>query len=102
MEIARVFLDVNMSLSFGGLTDMMKKAKLKPDAWPSGRFVIFINRKQSAFKVLINNQFLVYHNTGGRKFPLEAIQHFPDFFDGRRIDFDAAVSKVLKAKVFIN
>ncbi len=98
MEIARVFLDVSMSLSFKGLTRIMSDAKMKPDAMPDKKFVVFINRRQTAFKVYINNSLLVYHNNGSRRFPLEAVSEFPNFFNGKSIDFSGAVRKAVERK----
>lgn len=89
-----------MALSFKGLTELMRKSKLNIDTLPSGKFVIFINRRQNAFKCLINNQFMVYHKTPGPRFPLEAIQHFPQFFNGTTIDFNRAAEKVISEKMF--
>lgn len=87
-----------MALSFSGLTKLMLKAKMKPDAMPEKSFVVFINRKQTAFKVFINGSLLVYHNNGSRRFPLEAIQEFPRFFNGKTIDFAAAAQRVIEDK----
>jgi hypothetical protein len=88
-----------MAKSFIGLEQVMRDSKLNPDTIPNGKFTIFINRRQNAFKILIGKHHLVYHNNGNRKFPLEAIQTFPEFFDGKKIDFAAAVKKAIQRKL---
>jgi hypothetical protein len=98
MEIARVFLDVHMGLAFQGLSKIMAKVKYNPDVLPDGKFTVFINSKQTAFKVLVGKRYLVYHNNEGKRFPLEAIAHFPKHFDGKTINFSAAARQALREK----
>lgn len=98
MEIARVYLDVSMSLSFQGLEKILRDSKINPQTIPPDKFTVFINRAQTAFKVLVGPHHLVYHKNGARKFPLEAISEFPKFFDGRKLDFAGAVRKAIERK----
>ncbi len=98
MEIARVYLDISMSMSFKGLTEIMRKSKLNPESLAPEQFTLFVNKAQTAFKVLIGTHYLVYHNNGRRVFPLEAVQEFPLFFDGHKIDFAGAARKVIERK----
>lgn len=96
MVIKRIYFDTSMSLSFGGLSEMMKKSKLDIGTIESGEFVVFVNRKQTAFKLLCGPSLLVYHNNGGRRFPITAITQMPRFFDGSKIDFSAAVDRAVR------
>lgn len=98
MEIARVFLDIPMYYGFQGLKGVLRKGGVNPETMDSKKFIVFINKAGTAFKVMVGPHFLVYHNNNGKKFPLEAIQHFPEFFDGEAFDFSAAASKVIKHK----
>lgn len=98
MEIARVFLDVSMSLGFQGLEKIMRDSKMNPDAIAPGKFTVFINKAQTSFKLVIGKHHLLYHRNGHRRFPLEAIQEFPQFFDGKKLDFAGAVKKTLEKK----
>ena len=77
----------------------MAKAKVNPDTLPANNIILFINKAQTAFKLLVGPHYIVYHNNKGRKFPLEAIQHFPEFFDGKRLDFSGAVAKAISQKL---
>ena len=96
MEIIRVFFQVHMGRSFDGLLTIAKSNKTK--ITPSS-MVLFINSKKNKFKVLIGDNNLIYHRTkDDRVFPLEAVKHFPLFFDGKEIDYNAAVAKSIKDK----
>lgn len=101
MEIARVFLDVSMTNSFRGLLKIMSDAKMRVNEIPDGKFTIFINKRRTAFKLIVGKSYLVYCNNGSRVIPLEAIQNFPEFFDGRRLDLKGAVRKTIMSKVFM-
>lgn len=98
MEIARVFFDVHMSLNFQGLSRILKDHKIKPETLDTSDLVIFMNRKMTKFKLLIGQNYLVYHSNGNKRVNLEAIQYFPQFFDGKRLDFKAAEKRALERK----
>jgi len=93
MEIARVFLNTTMSYSFNGLKAILKDSGTNPDTMANDKFVVFINKARTAFKVMVGPHYILYHNNGSKPFPLEAISHFPEFFDGKRINFSAAAKQ---------
>lgn len=97
MGLARVYLDVNMSLSFVGLMNILSEDKIRIRN-EDRKFYLFINRKRTAFKMLVNGSYMVYHRDT-KPFPLEAVQFFPHFFDGKNIDVEGAVTKFIKSKV---
>lgn len=97
--IARVFLDVHMGMNFDGLSRLMIKEKLDIRKLGKGDFVIFLNRKCTAFKILAGNSYLVYYKNKNRKIPLEAIQYLPASFGGDEFEFNKAVEKSLRAKI---
>lgn len=99
MEIARVYLDVSMALGFNGLTEVLKKTKVDINTLPSGKFTVFVNRKHTAFKLLVGKNILIYHNNQGRKFPLEALTEIPNFFDGTTLKFSHAIKKTVIDKL---
>lgn len=98
MQIARVFFDVNMGRNFKGLLEIARKAGIKP-AQERESFIVFINRAGTKFKVLMGNSYLVYHDNGNRRFPLEALQYLPSAFKGTSFDFTTAVAKSLAKKM---
>jgi hypothetical protein len=87
-----------MSYSFNGLGQILRDSKINPDTMDREKFIVFINSSMTSFKVMIGPHHILYHSNGRKRFPLEAIQHFPEFFDGRKIDFSAAAAKVVRDK----
>ena len=59
----------------------------------------FMNSKHTKFKMLIGNKYLVYHDNGDRKIPLEAIQHLPSAITGDRFTFDKALEITMREKL---
>jgi hypothetical protein len=96
MRITRVFLDVHMGLAFQGLSEIAKRAKTPND---QDSTIIFINKKQTAFKMLRSKGYLVYYNNGNRKIPLEAIQYLPRYFGGTEAEMVGAIRLVLTRKL---
>lgn len=102
MNIVRVFFDVNMSKSFDGLALLMKGSKFNFDKAGDKSMVIFINKAQTRFKALFGQgNYMVYHSNGSRRIPLDAIQYFPQFFDGKEINLNAAIKKSIVKKLGI-
>lgn len=99
MRLTRVFLDTSMSLGFDGLREIAKKADT-----PIGpnMNVLFMNKAMTAFKVMVNNTYLVYFRNGRRKIPLEAIKHLPQEFGGTEMEVKAAIRKSLIEKLGIS
>jgi hypothetical protein len=98
MIIRRIYFDTSMQLGFIGLRETLLKSKVKIEESPPSDAYVFVNRRRAAFKILLSGSTLVYHNTYGRPFPLDAIKNIPDFFDGTRINFSAAVEKAVREK----
>jgi hypothetical protein len=99
MKIARVFLDFDMRCSFEGIRETLKKNKIDLKTIGSDFVVILMNRKTTAFKILIDNAYIVYFKNGNRRIPLEAIQYLPQRFGGSEAEFNKAVEKVLLQKL---
>lgn len=99
-SVARVFLDTHMGLSFDGLNSLMRKAKFNTENLDEGDFVMFLNRKCTAYKVLKPHaKVIVYQNFGTRRVPLDAIQYLPRNFGGSKFEFEKAVEKALRSKI---
>ncbi len=96
MRITRVFFDINMGYGFQGLTQIAKENKTKLEADTT---VLFMNKKMTAFKVVVNGQYLVYFKNGSRRIPLEAIQYLPQQFGGSQMEVDGAIRKSLLHKL---
>lgn len=93
-----MFFDIHMGFSFQGLSRVLVENKMKIESLPENGFIVFMNRSMTAFKLLVGPHYIVYHNNKGRKVPLEAIQHFPAFFTGKKLDFKGAERRALEKK----
>ena len=96
MRINRVFFNVYMGYGFQGLTAIAKDAKT--DIGP-GTVVFYLNRAATAFKVLVNGQYLTYYRNGANKIPLEAISLLPEGFGGSKLEMDKAIRAVIEKNI---
>jgi len=99
MEIARVFLDVNMGLGFQGLERIMNEAKIKKSTLSDKSFIVFVNRRATKFKLLVGSTYLVYFNNGDKRFPLEALSNLPLAFEGNKFNFNKAIERTIRQKL---
>ena len=99
MVIARVFLDSDLRCGFQGLIEMARDTGWRVEEKSEGTMTLFINKKQTKFKLMIGKHYIVYYSNGHRRIPLEAVQHFPEFFNGKQIDVSKAIEKqILKSR----
>lgn len=101
MRIARVFFDIHMGQAFNGLLSICRESGYRPEEFKES-FVVFINKNRTKFKLLVGNQYLVYHDNQNRAFPLEAIQYIPQAFKGKKFEFDNAIERAIREKVTSN
>ncbi len=98
-NIARVFMDVHLGQGFQGLGEICKKARIDLRTMGDGDFVVFLNRKCTAFKTLNTSKVLTYYKHDEGRLPIEAIRHLTASFGGSKLEFDKAVEKTLRTKV---
>ena len=96
MQIARVFFDVHMGKNFKGLISICHKSGMKPEA-ETKSYVVFVNHNHTKFKLMIGRDYLVYHDNGNRRFPLDAIKYLPNAFSGGQFQFSRALEKSVKS-----
>lgn len=101
MKIARIFFDVDMRCNFEGMREVIKDAKVDLKTIASDYVVILMNRKKTAFKMLVDNAYIIYYKNGNRRIPLEAIQYIPQRFGGSEMEFNKAVEKSLRVSLNI-
>ncbi len=99
MRITRVFFDIHMGFGFPGLNKVAEQAKTKLDA---DSVVIFLNRKTTAFKLMVGGAYLTYYKNGREKIPLEALRLLPTKFGGDQMQFDKAVRESLWKKLQVS
>lgn len=98
MRITRVVFDSDMRQGFKGLRQLCREQKLAHTHENSR--IVFINRAQTAFKLLAGDAYLVYYKTeGSRKIPLTALQYLPQYFGGSQLEMDNAIRKHLMRKM---
>lgn len=98
MRITRVFLDVHMGMNFQGLEEIAKKAKTPLHA---DSCVIFLNKKTTAFKLMVAGMYLTYYRNDNKRIPIEALRLLPEKFGGSQMEFDQAVKKSLEKQLKI-
>lgn len=96
-RVVRYVSGVHMGLSFRGLKKVAHKLRLDLDTLDSGEFVIFMNGKMTAFKMLAPNNVMVYYrHPKEHRIDPRVITLLPKVFDGRELDMDGALREVIQ------
>lgn len=96
-SIVRYISGVHMGLSFKGLRKIASKLKLNLDALDSGEFVLFMNSKRTAFKLLAPNNVMVYYrHPKEHAIDPRVISLIPKIFDGKELNMDAGLKEVIQ------
>ena len=78
-----------------GLTLLAHKKKLKPETFSQGEFIVFVNRRQTALKMLTSSNVLIYKQNNHKRINLEMVQYLPTFFNGSDFDIKSAIKQAL-------
>lgn len=92
--IIRVFTNTNMALGHLSLKLLAAKAKVKSDNLEKGEFIIFLNKRQTSFK-LLNGKLIVYFKNDNRRIDLNAIRYVPLVFNAND-EMDVSYQKALE------
>jgi hypothetical protein len=92
LRITRVFLETDMRMGFDGLREIAQENKV---GLGEGSTVVFLNRRGTKFKVLLQNKYIVYYSNGNHRVPLEALAELPEAFGGTKAEMSAAIRKSL-------
>lgn len=98
MQINRIYLDVDMRQNFQGLSKILANDKIILEELTDKSFILFMNRKMTAFKFLIGKDYLVFRNNQGKKIDPRVAKYFPKAFNGSTLDFTKAVREMVEAK----
>lgn len=90
-KIVRVFPNADLRNGHLGLA---KLARNHQSVLEDGNFLLFINRRQSAFKLFTSNLVTHYRSPRGRVM-VEAIRYIPEAFNGTKFNFDKAIDLAL-------
>ena len=97
-QIVHVFPNSDLRSGHKGLRAVALRGKRNPDQLDNGHFILFINRAQSAFKLLAAGNLLIhYKSPKDRMIDIKAIRYLPAAFtkDGK-FDYNIAVQHSLK------
>jgi hypothetical protein len=96
MKLAGVFTDADMRSGYDGLSVLASKRGIDLKNLPKGECVAFINTSQNKIKVCTQNDVVAYHRSTRGKIDLRVVQFLPEYFDGSRINYDAALERVMR------
>jgi len=97
-QIVHVFPNTDLRSGHDGLRKLALRNKRNPAQLDKGHFLFFINRAQTAFKLMGSNELLVYYRSvGKRMIDINAVKFIPSCFhkDGS-FDYNIAVRHSLK------
>ncbi len=95
-RLVSFFMESDLRKGHDGLTKTAKKNGVDVTTLQPGEFVIFINRKVSAFKMYGHGESILYYRPKGGRLELKTIQHIPSVFKAGRLDYNEALSKVFE------
>ena len=97
MRIVRYFPETDMRMTQPGLRRIAIRNNLNPDNIPLGEFLLFVNRKQTMFKMLTQNNVLVSYKSRRGKIHPGVFALIPRYFDGREFNYDRALREAVLA-----
>lgn len=95
-RILQIFLDSDFRMAHDGLTEVAKKngvdvAKLEP-----GNYVVFVNHALNRVKLFAAGDTIAYKRLRtGQKLDVRVLQYIPEVFNGRHLDLDKGLEKLL-------
>ncbi len=90
--LVRHVAGADLRLGYTGLSKKVPLSKLG-----KGEFVAFVNNRLDKVKLCTCNDLVCYLRLPpGQKIDPNVITHLPEFFDGKSINYDAAVEKSLR------
>jgi hypothetical protein len=99
-RIVRCFLDADLRCSHDGLAKIAKDSKVNVRDLESGEYAVFVNSARNKVKVYAHGEVLAYLRLPrGRSVDLRVIQHIPAAFNGKTINYDSALAKMLESKM---
>jgi hypothetical protein len=96
-RIIRYFPNVHMCYSHDGLREIAKKQKIILNQLDAGEFCVFMNRAQSACKIFgPGNTFCYFRMPDNSRINPKIIPLIPSFLTGGRLQYTAALDKVIR------
>ncbi len=96
-KIVRYFPDSDLRSGHLGLAKIARKNKVNVEELAAGEYCIFTNRKKTDLKMYVGGNIVAhYKSPRGHRINPKVIRIIPLFFNGREIDYDAALTAVMK------
>lgn len=92
------FPDTDLRCGHDGLSILAKKGKKPVDKLKVGQFLVFVNRAQTAVKILTIEGVLI-HIRPEHGLNFEAINKLPKYFNGTRFNYTGALRETLKKRL---
>lgn len=90
--ILRVFLNVDMRNGHDGLSEIAAENDIKVSEIELGNYIVFVNNQRNKMKLYASNDVIAYTRLpAGRKIEMRVIKELPRVFNGRQINYDAAL-----------
>jgi hypothetical protein len=101
-DIKRVFFNVSMGKRHDGLAQVAEDAGVKLKDMEPGDYLIFVNAARDKVALLVGKQDksviqpMAYYRLGkGQTIDLNVIKYLPRHFNGRTLNYDAAMREAL-------
>lgn len=95
-KIVRYFKDTDLRQGHQGLAKIARAEDIDTRFLGQGEYLLFVNRAQTAFKMLAHEKILVHYRNGTQRLHPGTFALLPRYFDGRQINYDAALSEALR------
>lgn len=96
-RLVRYFPESDLRMGYEGLKKLAKKEGLDLQNLGAGEFAAFVNRDRTKVKLCTGADVLAYMRMPrGAKLDPRTIQLLPRFFNGQKINYDAAIRTVLR------
>lgn len=90
-QLVRYVPDADLRLGYTGLNKLVPLTNLG-----KGEFVAFVNRAQTKVKLATQNDMIAYYRHSRGRLDPRVIRHLPEYFNGSEIDYNAAVTKMIR------
>jgi hypothetical protein len=95
-KIIRFFPQTDMRNGHDGLAKIAKDNKINVSDLNVGEYVIFTNKKKNAIKMYAPNHIIVHQRLpSGAKLDMRVISLIPKYFNGSKINLDAALKEAI-------
>lgn len=94
-HIVSFFPDTDLRCGHAGLTNLALSAKRNPSALKPGQFLVFVNRQQTAIKILATSDMLAHYKSPSGRVNLTAVTLLPKYFNGGSFNYSAALKATI-------